>query len=97
LRAIIQYKGEVSSDRGSRRRVVRRRKRVSRRAKVFLLALGLAGLLLGVVICGIAWWREITRLKWLGAGYLVASLAILAVRGIVIGVDELYRNRGKAP
>ncbi len=68
----------------------KRRKRLPsyRRMKSFLLALGLAGLVLGVLLTVTFGVRGEWRVAEMGLVYVLLALGILGVRGLVVYYDQ---------
>ena len=77
---------------GSRRVVRRRRKRSSRRLQLVLLSLGSALISLSAVLLGFGVLRSHHGLVRLGVIYLLASVAVLAVRGALKERDRLRKR-----
>jgi hypothetical protein len=75
--------------------VVWRRKPVrnSRSLRLVLLGIGLAGLAIGICLVPMAFSKDHAMLGRIGVVYVLASLAVLSVRGVLARVHEMKRGQ----
>jgi len=77
-----------------RKRKVRRRKmRSFRKLKLFLFAFGTAGAAMGAGLCVVFSFKGNWKLVAVGLGYVLLSAAALGARGILMYLDETWKER----
>jgi hypothetical protein len=76
-----------------RKRRVRVRVRNRRTVRLVLFCLGATGITLGAVLLAASIWTGNSKLLWLGIVYLLASLALLALRQAMILAAQVKRRR----
>jgi len=78
-------------------RLVRKRRRISRRStrrwRTVLLAVGLCGLVAGVAMHLAGLWQENARLGTIGIVYIGAAIVVLLGRWVLIAKDHIRRQR----
>lgn len=71
----------------------RRRRHSSRRLRLLLLCFGLGGLVIGIGLAlGGYFLLNSVRLLALGIGYILASAALLAIRGAMLVIRQVRNN-----
>jgi uncharacterized membrane protein YcjF (UPF0283 family) len=90
----VRYKAGMSGENMAVPRRIHHRLRSTRRLRLFLLTLGLAGLAIGLGLELAALLREdCRRYQWIGIVYLVASLVVLGLRKVFAEIDRLRKRK----
>lgn len=64
-----------------------------RQVRQVLLAFGMAGLLIGIVLIGLFGFRRNFKLAGIGAVYVLMSMLLLGIRGVLTYLGEINRQR----